>query len=288
MDFKRWAAVADVEANRGSDTAADRASWSPSRAIRASAACHLGIAAALLARPEIWPGALAVLGANHVCLTLAGLWPRSRILGPNWTRLPKGSRAEDRVAITFDDGPDPVVTPTVLDLLDVYRVKASFFCVGCKVVQYPEICAEIGRRGHAVENHSFHHRHTFSLLGPRGLAWELRTAQQVLTALAGTPPRFFRAPAGLRSPLLDPVLVRLGLILVSWTRRGFDTRRVDARAVAASLLRDVRGGDILLLHDGNAARTQSGRAVVLEALPRVLDVVMGNGLRPVTLRSALA
>lgn len=279
MGFKRGVPVAGVRA--------DRASWSPSWAIRASAVGHLGIVAALLARPEIWPEALTVLGANHACLTLAGLWPRSRILGSNWTRLPKGSRTEDRVAITFDDGPDPAVTPAVLDLLDAYRVKASFFCVGSKAVEYPEICAEIARRGHAVENHSFHHHHTFSLLGPRSLARELRKAQQVLAALAGTPPRFFRAPAGLRNPLLEPVLVCLGLILVSWTRRGFDTRRQDARAVAASLLRGVRGGDILLLHDGNVARTRDGRAVVLEALPRVLDGVIRNGLLPVTLRSAL-
>jgi peptidoglycan/xylan/chitin deacetylase (PgdA/CDA1 family) len=176
----------------------------------------------------------------------------------------------------------------VLDLLDRYAVKASFFCIAERALRHPGLTREIAARGHAVENHTLRHRHHFALLGPGGLLRELDAASRALAALAGAPPRFFRAPAGLRNPFLDPVLARLDLRLASWTRRGFDTRDGDAGAVAAKLLRGLGGGDILLLHDGNAARTAGGNAVVLDVLPRLLDAAAAAGLRPVTLRSASA
>ena len=100
-------------------------------------------------------------------------------------------------------------------------------------------------------------------------------------------PAFFRAPAGLRSPLLDPVLTRLGLMLASWTRRGFDSVNGDPEAVYARLVRGLAAGDILLLHDGHAARSRSGKPVILEVLPRLLEALNSKGLSPITLRSAL-
>jgi peptidoglycan/xylan/chitin deacetylase (PgdA/CDA1 family) len=98
---------------------------------------------------------------------------------------------------------------------------------------------------------------------------------------------FFRAPAGLRNPFLDPVLTRLGLRLASWSARGFDTRTSDAERVKYRLLRHLRAGSILLLHDGNAARTSNGVPVVLEVLPTVLASAAAANLRFVTLRQAL-
>jgi len=191
------------------------------------------------------------------------------------------------VAITIDDGPDPDITPQVLALLDEYSIKATFFCVGQKVERHADLAREMVRRGHAIENHSQQHRHNFSLLGPRGLANEIRHAQESITAVTGTRPLFFRAPAGLRNPFLDPVLSHLGLQLASWTRRGFDTVSQDAEAVLGKLTRDLGGGDILLLHDGHAGRTPSGRPVILEVLPHLLTAVAMAKLRPITLRAAL-
>ena len=115
---------------------------------------------------------------------------------------------------------------------------------------------------------------------------ELQAAQDNLAALCGVPPRFFRAPAGLRNPLLDPVLQRLGLQLASWTRRAYDTRNGDAAAVARILTRGLRAGDILLLHDRHAAVTAQGVPVILEVLPVLLGAIRAAGLQTVTLRSA--
>jgi peptidoglycan/xylan/chitin deacetylase (PgdA/CDA1 family) len=261
--------------------------WSPPPLLYASAAVHLGAAAAALARPRLWPWALGALAANHVALAAAGLWPRSQLLGPNWVRLPAHNGVATGVAITIDDGPDPDVTPQVLSQLAEHRALATFFCVGARVERYADLAREIVRRGHAIENHSQRHRHNFSLLGPGGMNAEISRAQDSILRVTGSRPRFFRAPAGLRNPFLDPVLTRLQLRLASWTRRGFDTVNANPDAVYRRLANPLQDGDILLLHDGNAARGRGGKPVILEVLPRLLDTLASIELRPVTLRSAL-
>jgi peptidoglycan/xylan/chitin deacetylase (PgdA/CDA1 family) len=255
--------------------------------LTASAAVHLGAAAAVLTSPRDWPWAIGAVAANHAVLAAAGLWPRSRLLGPNWTHLPADSGARGEVAITIDDGPDPEVTPQVLERLAMHGAQATFFCVGERVERYADIAREIVHRGHAIENHSQRHRHTFSLLGPRGMRDEIARAQDGISRITGSTPRFFRAPAGLRNPFLDPVLQSLGLRLASWTRRGFDTVNGNADAVYRRLAHSLRGGDILLLHDGNAALGATGRPVILDVLPRLLDRLPPAGLSPITLRAAL-
>jgi peptidoglycan/xylan/chitin deacetylase (PgdA/CDA1 family) len=260
--------------------------WRPAPLLYASAAVHAGAAACALLRPSSWPWALAAVAANHGLLAGAGLWPRSSLLGPNWTRLPDTSGAA--VAITIDDGPDPAVTPKVLSLLEGSGAHATFFCVGERVLRHAELAREIVARGHSIENHSQRHRHNFSLLGYSGMYAEITRAQDSIEHVTGTRPRFFRAPAGLRNPFLDPVLTHLGLHLASWTRRGFDTVNRDTQAVYRRLAGPLRSGDILLLHDGNAARGRSGIPVVLEVLPRLLDALREHALQPITLRAALA
>ena len=261
--------------------------WSPTPLLYASAAVHLGAAAAILSRPHVWPWALAAVATNHLSLAAAGLWPRSRWLGPNWTHLPAQAGALGRVAITIDDGPDPDVTPSVLARLAEHRAPATFFCVGNRVERFPDLAREIVSRGHHIENHSHRHRHNFSLMGPGGMNTEISRAQDAIERVTGSTPKFFRAPAGLRNPFLDPVLTHLQLRLASWTRRGFDTVNANADAVYRRLVKRLQDGDILLLHDGNAARGRSGEPVIVEVLPRLLDTLALNELRPVTLRSAL-
>ena len=260
--------------------------WRPTPFIIGSMVLHALCLAAFLLAPDLWPWLLAALVADHAVITLLGLWPRSRWLGANWTALPPASAARGEIALTIDDGPDPAVTPQVLDLLDRYGVKATFFCIGRQVERYPELCREIARRGHAVENHSQRHRHTFSLLGQAGYLREIEAAQRTLTRIAGSAPVFFRAPAGLRNPFLDPALARLGLRLASWSVRGFDTRSGDAQRVLRRLRRGLRPGAILLLHDGNAAQTRDGIPVIVSVLPALLEQAAARGLRFVTLREA--
>jgi peptidoglycan/xylan/chitin deacetylase (PgdA/CDA1 family) len=261
--------------------------WRPSPLLAASAVAHVAGAGLLIARPRLWPWALGGLVLNHALLTAAGLWPRSQWLGPNWVRLPAAAAQRRQVAITIDDGPDPEVTPPLLDILDRHSARASFFCIGERVAAYPQLAREIVARGHAIENHSLRHLHRFSVLGVAGMRAEVQRAQQQIVDVTGATPRFFRAPAGLRNPFLDPVLAQLGLMLASWTRRGFDTRTGQPDVVAARLLRGLAAGDILLLHDGHAARSPDGVAVAVQVLPRLLDSLRVAALTPVTLQSAL-
>lgn len=272
-------------ATAGQPVLTTKRGWTP--LVKGSVGLHAGAALGLMLQPASWPWFLGLVAADHAVLTAAGLWPRSSLLGPNWTRLPATAAARGEIAITIDDGPDPEVTPRVLELLARHAAKATFFCIGERARRHAALCGEIVRAGHSIENHSQQHRHNFSLLGPRGFLREIEAGQSTLAEVTGRTPRFFRAPAGLRNPFLDPVLAKLDLQLASWTRRGFDTRTRDAGIVAARLLRGLTAGDILLLHDGHAARGAGNRPVIVDALPQVLDAVRLAGLRAVTLQAAL-
>ncbi|HJV27473.1 MAG TPA: polysaccharide deacetylase family protein [Aromatoleum sp.] len=262
--------------------------WKPGPLIHASAALHAAAATGAMLRPEAWPWALAAIAANHGVITAAGLLPRCQLLGPNWTRLPDSAAARGEIAITIDDGPDPDVTPRVLDLLDRHTVRATFFVIGDAVRRHPAISREIVARGHAVENHSQRHLKTFSLHGPHWLEAEITAAQRTIEDICGVTPCFFRAPAGLRNPFLEPALAKLDLQLAAWTRRAYDTRNGNPQSVTARLLDGLRGGDILLLHDANAARDDRGVPVILQVLPQLLATCADARLKPVTLTAARA
>ncbi len=231
---------------------------------------------------------LTALAGNHLLLGAAGMCPRSTLLGPNIVRLPDASRRRGEVALTFDDGPDPEVTPRVLDLLDRYQARASFFCVGARVAAQPGIVREILRRGHSVENHTDRHPYGFAWFPPGRMRHEIAGAQQAIIDAVGVPPRFFRAPVGIRSPLLDPVLASLKLRSVTWTRRGHDGLRRDPRPVLRRLSRGLAAGDLLLLHDGSCVRSQGREPVVLSVLAALLDQIRSRGLRSVSLTTAFA
>lgn len=263
------------------------AGWSPSPFLKASAALHAGAAVGALAVPSLWPWALGAVVANHALITTAGLLPRSTLLGPNLTRLPAASQGRREVALTIDDGPDPQVTPAVLDLLDAAQAKATFFCIGWRARQHPALCREIVARGHRVENHGDSHSNAFSLFGPGRIKADIAAAQATLSDITGQAPMFFRPTAGLRNPFLDPVLAQLGLRLAAWTRRPYDTRDGRPQQVLQRLTRDLGPGDILLMHDGHAALTPEGQPVILATLPILLQTLRAQALQAVTLQQSL-
>ena len=263
-------------------------SWRPTPTITLSFVVH-GAAVALAAvAPPLWPWALGAVAANHLFLSCAGVWPGSNLLGPNLVRLPAAAVARRELALTFDDGPDPEVTPRVLDLLDAAGARASFFCIGRRAREHPALVREIVARGHRVENHGDKHSKAFGTYGYTRMRADIAAAQATLADLTGQSPRFFRPLAGVRSPILDPVLARLDLRLACWTRRGFDTVRGDPERVYQRLVRGLTPGDILLLHDGHVARTRGGEPVSLAVLPRLLASMRDAEVRSVTLVEAVS
>lgn len=247
--------------------------------VAASAGLHAAGAAVLAAWPAAWPAVVAALVTDHLGLLAAGMLPRTTLLGANLTRLPPAASARGEIALTFDDGPDPEVTPRVLDLLEQHGARATFFCIGQRAERHPELVREIARRGHQVENHSYAHAHSFAFGLPSRLRREIEAASQLIERLTGRRPVYFRAPAGVRSPLLEGVLQRCDLRLASWTRRGFDTVSADPEVISARLLRDLTAGDILLLHDGG----RPAAAVLLRVVEAVLREAQARNLRTVRL-----
>lgn len=260
--------------------------WRPTPFLWLSLALHAAVPGLLLWRWSGWPLWLGLLGLNHLVIMLQGLWPRSTWLGPNLRRLPAAAAARGEVALTIDDGPNPDVTPQVLDLLARHGARATFFCIGERAQAQAALCQRLVAEGHEVGNHGQQHRLDSALMGLAGWRREVGEGAATLAALTGQRPVFYRAVAGLRNPWLSPVLVETGLQLASWTRRGFDTRCGEADVVLARLTRGLAAGDILLLHDGHVARTPEGQPVILAVLPRLLDELARRGLKAVTLTQA--
>jgi peptidoglycan/xylan/chitin deacetylase (PgdA/CDA1 family) len=260
--------------------------WNPAPAIRFSFWFHIGGVLVAMAYPGYWLSVAVALVGNHVILGLLGMWPKSQLIGANLVRLPEAAARRGQVALTFDDGPDVQVTPQVLDLLDRHGAKASFFCIAERAAAHPELVRDIVSRGHSVENHSYRHPYAFACYGLPALRREVEAAQKVIGGITGRLPVFFRAPAGLRSPLLDPVMAWTGLRYISWTRRGYDAVRGDPGGVLRRLTRGLNAGDVLLLHDGSSARTLAGQPVVLAVLPELLDRLAARGLNGVSLPTA--
>jgi peptidoglycan-N-acetylglucosamine deacetylase len=262
--------------------------WQPTLLIKISVILHVVLLAALLAAPQLWHWLLAIFIANQLVISVVGLLPRSNWLGPNWTKLPQAATRRHEIALTIDDGPDPLVTRPVLEILDRYQVKATFFHIGEHAMQHPELCREIIERGHAIENHSQRHKLYFSLMGSNGIMREITDGQETLSHITGIRPKFFRAPAGLRNPFLEPVLSRLGLRLASWSVRAFDTKNNNAEKVKNKLIAGLRPGAIILLHDGNAARSKTNVPIIIAVLPDLLEAARAKGLHFVTLAEAAA
>lgn len=246
--------------------------WSRIGFVRVSIVLHLLAPVVLLVAWRHWPIVLTVIVVDHLALVWGSLWPRSRLVGRNVRRLDDlGVVAADGVALTFDDGPDPEVTPAVLEILERYGAQASFFCVGSRAEQHAGLIERIVAAGHRVENHTYRHPNTFCFFPTAALGDEIDRAQAIIAAQADRRPCHFRAPAGLRNPWLDTVLARRGLTLVSWTHRAFDTRNGDVADVVRRLAGSAVAGDILLLHDRGSAKAADGRPVVLQALPGILE-----------------
>ncbi len=260
--------------------------WRPGLFLFIQMALHGAALVQLMTYPQGWRWAAATVMLSQLMLMAVGLWPRSTCLGSNLVRLPTTAVQRCEVAITIDDGPDPQVTPQVLTILAQHDVRATFFCIGERAAANPELCRRMIAAGHRVENHGARHPTLCSLSGPAGWRREILDGKHTLQQITGQAPHFYRSVAGLRNLFLDPVLHSSDQKLASWTRRGFDTRERDPEKVLRRLTHQLAAGDILLLHDGNAARTHLGESLIVAVLPRLLGAIRARGLTPVTLAQA--
>jgi peptidoglycan/xylan/chitin deacetylase (PgdA/CDA1 family) len=203
--------------------------------------------------------------------------PNSRWLLDRRTEVP--CAGHPCVALTFDDGPSPEITPKVLDILREKKAKGTFFAVGQQVELNPEIARRTTSEGHVIGNHTYSHPSLFCFLSPRRLHDEIERAQDTILRVTGVRPTHFRSPVGLRHPILKQALEAAALQFVLWTLRTYDTRAVSTERLRRRILERVQPGAIVLLHD----RPGPGACAMLSALPDVIDELRARGYEFVTI-----
>ncbi len=228
---------------------------------------------------------IAAFGAVH---------PRAQIFGPTVCR----TNRPEKLALTFDDGPNPAITPQLVDLLAKHNAKATFFLVGKYVCESPSLVKEIVQRGHTIGNHTNTHPNLI-FCGPEKTRGELLRCSDALAEISGEKPRWFRPPFGFRSPWLSRIVHRQEMRLAMWTLIPGDWRVVSPEWLIARMnpiaehaqkkLPPGTGygggltGDIICLHDGDYARPSGDRTHTLKALEYWLPRWRDLGLEFVTM-----
>lgn len=198
-----------------------------------------------------------------------------------------GPRDGDKVALTFDDGPDPEVTPAVMEVLGEYEAKASFFVIARKLEAQRALGSLIVARGHELGNHSYQHSRSFNFRGRDYQQREIERANRVIQIVTGGDAKpWYRPPVGLQNPPLARVMQRLKQTVVAWSLHSRDTRSSNPQAIARRVLRRVRPGDIILFHDGHDLEG-GNRPATVDALRLVLEGLLSRGLKSVTVSELL-
>jgi len=193
--------------------------------------------------------ALAPIVLSHLFIFYATFVPNCQWWGPV---IRSFATTEPEVWLTIDDGPSPAHTPKILELLEQFNARASFFVVGRRAEEYPHLITEILSHGHQIANHTYSHPSgMFWAAGPARISAEIDLCSELLRTTPDRPARSFRVPAGLKNPFVHPELIRRGLALVGWTVRGLDTVQSEATMVSERILRKARPGAIILLHEAH-------------------------------------
>jgi len=181
-----------------------------------------------------------------------------------------GDARYNEIAISFDDGPHPEITPKVLNKLDTFGVKAAFFCIGKNAEEHQEIIEEIHNRGHLIGNHSYHHTNNFPVFSTQDIQEDLARSNKIVADIIGFKPRFFRPPFGVTNPRIAKAVRNLKMTVVGWNLRTFDTSR-STEKVIRKIRKKLSGGDLILLHDNHEG--------VIEILDFLIPYAEENGLK---------
>ncbi|HSC20497.1 MAG TPA: polysaccharide deacetylase family protein [Solirubrobacterales bacterium] len=204
-----------------------------------------------------------------------------------WREVPglESLPAADRVALTFDDGPDPRFTPPLLDALERADATATFFVVGERLAGAADPVREIEERGHEIALHGMSHRRHDGL-DKAGARAELSDGLAAIEAAGLARPRWYRPPFGGSSPALARCCHELDLELAYWSAWGQDWEAITAAQIAALVLRDLRPGGIVLLHDSPLYAERDDATPTIDSIPLLAEALRSRGLRATSIGSA--
>jgi len=172
------------------------------------------------------------------------------------------------IALTIDDGPSPVYTPQILQLLDKYQVTATFSMIGLQVDAHPGTAREVAAAGHMIANHTWSHV-DLAVLSPVVIADQMNRATDAIHAVTGRVPTLFRAPYGAWSPVVLRHCVQTGMTPLDWSVDPRDWSRPGVASIIGNIMRNTKTGSIILEHDGGGNRSQTVAALKI-VLPRLL------------------
>jgi peptidoglycan/xylan/chitin deacetylase (PgdA/CDA1 family) len=228
--------------------------------------------------PELIAGAAVGAAAGGV-FAYGAAAAESQLFGATFFGTPGKSR---QLALTYDDGPNDPHTGKLLDVLDRHGVKATFFLIGRYVEQRPEIAREVARRGHVVGNHTFTHPNLI-FTSKTALERELRQTEEALAQAVGEHSRLFRPPFGARRPATLRLARARGLETIMWSVKCWDWSAPSAEYIVAKARKGIRGGDVVLLHDGGHAEFGTDRSHTVNATGELLRRYQGEGFEFVTI-----
>lgn len=233
-------------------------------------------------RTGMW---LAVLGITAgIFLTLSAVLPENEFFGRVFSEVRTTQKV---VALTFDDGPYPPYTEQVLDVLKEFHVPATFFVIGENVKKHPELVSRIASEGHQLGNHTYHH---IDLLKAdrKVIVNEIDSTNQAITAAVGTAPHLVRPPHGFRDPVVLEVMAERSLKVVEWSVMSRDWTNPGVEVIVDRTVSKVKNGSIILLHDGDGIASQASRAQTVEATRRIIQTLLAQGYKFVTVDEILA
>jgi peptidoglycan/xylan/chitin deacetylase (PgdA/CDA1 family) len=187
---------------------------------------------------------LFLIALFFITVSLGVVWPRF-----NYFIKAKHTLDGDEILLTFDDGPHPVHTPMILDVLKNHDVKAVFFVIGKHVKEYPDILKRISNEGHLTGNHTFDHHALFSLGNEQYVRKQLEDTEKIIAQAEVQNTGLFRPPVGYTNPIIARVATKLGLRVLGWNFRSYDTIFKDPDRLLKRLLRHTKKGGVVLLHD---------------------------------------
>ena len=205
--------------------------------------------------------------------------PTAQWYGRTFTGLTRGAR---QIALTYDDGPNDPHTLRLLEVLALHRVQATFFLIGRYVRQHPELVREVVQAGHIVGNHTFTHP-LLTFKSENEIRQELSDCRIALQDVIGEHSNLFRPPFGGRRPAVLRLARELGLEPVMWSVTGYDWNSPPASVIERKVTRQIRGGDVILLHDGGHKQMGADRSQTVIATDRLISIYGSQGYEFVTI-----